>query len=119
MAMVNLVLNECHTTFVASFHAFYPTGQLKWSCLCDLLLSRDEGCEESHGSDRLLSAVLASLCSPMIKLRATCPILTEYETETNLRPSPADNASLSTLRPGDLFRYPILIDYMTQKLKVC
>ena len=39
--MVVVVLDECHKTFVSCFHAFYPTGQLKWSCLCDLLLSRD------------------------------------------------------------------------------
>lgn len=31
------VLNECHITFRACFHAFYPTGNLKWLCLCDLL----------------------------------------------------------------------------------
>lgn len=31
------VLNECHATFRACFHAFYPTGHLKWWCLCDLL----------------------------------------------------------------------------------
>lgn len=39
--MVVSVLDECHKTFVSCFHAFYPTGQLKWACLCDLLLSRD------------------------------------------------------------------------------
>lgn len=39
--MVGAVMEECHKTFVSCFHAFYPTGQLKWACLCDLLLSRD------------------------------------------------------------------------------
>ncbi|RXG68996.1 E3 ubiquitin-protein ligase MYCBP2 [Armadillidium vulgare] len=115
--MMAVVLEECHNTFVSSFHAFYPTGQLKWSCLCDLLLSRDEGCEESHASDRLLSAVLASLCSPTVKLRATCPILTDHEAELAQRPSPADNAALSTLQPGDLYRYPILVEHMTYKIQ--
>ena len=31
------ILMECHETFRACFHAFYPTGNLKWLCLCDLL----------------------------------------------------------------------------------
>lgn len=35
--MLNSVLDECHTTFVSCFHAFYPTSYLKWTCLCDLL----------------------------------------------------------------------------------
>jgi len=40
------ILVECHTTFTACFHAFYPTNNLKWSCLCDLLASSDP---VSHG----------------------------------------------------------------------
>lgn len=35
--MMNSILEECHNTFVACFHAFYPTAYLKWTCLCDLL----------------------------------------------------------------------------------
>jgi len=35
------ILAECHTTFTACFHAFYPTNNLKWSCLCELLSSAD------------------------------------------------------------------------------
>lgn len=35
--MMNSILEECHGTFVACFHAFYPTSYLKWTCLCDLL----------------------------------------------------------------------------------
>lgn len=35
--MMNGILEECHNTFVACFHAFYPTAYLKWNCLCDLL----------------------------------------------------------------------------------
>ena len=31
------IIDECHQTFVASFHAFYPSTHLKWNCLCDLL----------------------------------------------------------------------------------
>ena len=36
--LVEDILNECHLTFRSCFHAFYPTGNLKWLCLCDLLL---------------------------------------------------------------------------------
>lgn len=32
------ILKECHQTFCACFHAFFPTGTLKWHCLCDLLI---------------------------------------------------------------------------------
>ena len=35
------ILNECHLTFRSCFHAFYPTGTLKWLCLCDLLQNLD------------------------------------------------------------------------------
>ena len=35
------ILRECHDTFRSCFHAFYPTGQLKWWCLCDLLLQME------------------------------------------------------------------------------
>jgi len=35
------ILDECHSTFTACFHAFYPTNNLKWSCLCELLALSD------------------------------------------------------------------------------
>lgn len=35
------VLDECHETFLACYHAFYPSSQLKWRGLCDLLLTID------------------------------------------------------------------------------
>ena len=31
------ILDECHMTFTACFHAFYPTNSLKWTCVCELL----------------------------------------------------------------------------------
>ena len=40
-ALREKILDECHTTFTACFHAFYPTNNLKWSCLCELLSSSD------------------------------------------------------------------------------
>lgn len=36
------ILDECHTTFLSCFNAFYPTNLLKWNCLCDLLMKRDK-----------------------------------------------------------------------------
>lgn len=62
--------------------------------------------------------MLASLCAPTVKLRATCPILTDHEAEDAQKPSPADNAALSTLQPGDLYRYPVLVEHMTYKIQV-
>ncbi len=35
--LADRILTECHQTFVACFHAFYPTSGLKWTCLCALL----------------------------------------------------------------------------------
>jgi len=35
------ILDECHSTFTACFHAFYPTNNLKWVCLCELLAASD------------------------------------------------------------------------------
>lgn len=40
--LMNSILEECHNTFVACFHAFYPTTYLKWACLCDLLQEIDK-----------------------------------------------------------------------------
>lgn len=36
------ILDECHTTFMSCFNAFYPTNTLKWNCLCDLLMKKDK-----------------------------------------------------------------------------
>ncbi|KAG8222420.1 hypothetical protein J437_LFUL008417, partial [Ladona fulva] len=76
--MTSSILDECHRTFVACFHAFYPTPALKWTILCHLLSSSAADNKDTGGSpssDRLLSAVLAALCSPSIRLRSTLPLL--------------------------------------------
>lgn len=36
------ILDECHTTFLSCFNAFYPTSTLKWNCLCELLIQKDK-----------------------------------------------------------------------------
>lgn len=42
--LLNEVYDECHTTFVSCYNAFYPTSTLKWNCLCDLLMQMDRVC---------------------------------------------------------------------------
>lgn len=95
------ILDECHTTFMSCFNAFYPTNTLKWNCLCDLLMKKDKviaRCKmtnlkmmESINSStiiqwhclsfqgimhaRLLSAILAGLCNTNVKLKSTFPLL--------------------------------------------
>jgi E3 ubiquitin-protein ligase MYCBP2 len=123
--MAGLLLADAHRTFVSCFHAFYPTGYLKWSCLCNLLASmEDESSSSNHSYDRLLTAVLDALCSPMVKLRNTFPITYSPETETASRCrnlSPAENLSLtaSMIQAGDAVgstssqqRFPILHELM-------
>ena len=72
--MAGLILADAHRSFVSCFHAFYPTGYLKWSCLCNLLASMEDEDAADSSYDRLLTAVLDSLCGPMVKLRNTFPI---------------------------------------------
>ena len=67
--MAESLLKDAHLTFVSCFHAFYPTGGLKWVSLCSLLSNTEE-----RAGDRLLAAVIDSLCNPLIKLRSTFPI---------------------------------------------
>lgn len=47
LKMMNSILDESHNTFVACFHAFYPTAYLKWTCLCDLLTEIENVCNSS------------------------------------------------------------------------
>ena len=36
-SLAKSIVQECHATFTACFHAFFPTASLKWACLCELL----------------------------------------------------------------------------------
>ena len=92
--MAEIIWTDTRDTFVACFHAFYPTGYLKWACVCNLLtMMEDQPSTSQHSEylpsssainyDRLLTAVLASLCNPMIKLRNTFPIT--YSPEADIR----------------------------------
>ena len=42
LSLLEAVLQECHNTFTACFHSFYPTPALQWACLCDLLNCLDQ-----------------------------------------------------------------------------
>ncbi|XP_055618511.1 E3 ubiquitin-protein ligase highwire isoform X2 [Toxorhynchites rutilus septentrionalis] len=114
-SMILDVLDECHTTFVSCFNAFYPTSFLKWSCICNLLAQIDKGILHS----RLLSGVLAGLCDPNINLRSTFSMLSpnvEYKSLT----SPSDNLGFPMLLSTENYQYPILVEqmlYRTQKEK--
>ncbi|XP_046683725.1 E3 ubiquitin-protein ligase MYCBP2 isoform X4 [Homalodisca vitripennis] len=112
------VLEECHQTFVACFHAFYPTAFLKWTALCDLLASMDK----KGDLDRLVSAVVAALCSPTVRLRSTFPISTSPDGDGHnlLRKqlSPSDNSGLPMMPGMDTHHYPILVEQMSYRSQV-
>ncbi|KAM8720838.1 hypothetical protein ACLKA7_006822 [Drosophila subpalustris] len=115
-ALVLEILDECHLSFVACFDAFYPTSSLKWNCLCDLLAQMDRGALHS----RLLSAILAGLCSPTVKLRATFSLLNATGNERQSIISPSDNSGLPMLSSTEAHQYPILVEqmiYRTQQEK--
>ena len=42
LEMAESLMKDAHLTFVSCFHAFYPTGPLKWVALCSLLANIDE-----------------------------------------------------------------------------
>ncbi|XP_017880442.1 E3 ubiquitin-protein ligase MYCBP2-like [Ceratina calcarata] len=118
--MTNSILDECHKTFVACYHAFYPTAYLKWTCLCELLseIDREQG---RSTKDRLLSAVLAALCNPTIRLRCTFPILNNVmDSSDSIKQqlSPSDNTGLLMINSTESHQYPILVEQISYKSQV-
>ncbi|KAH9488940.1 E3 ubiquitin-protein ligase mycbp2 [Bulinus truncatus] len=123
------VLNECHTTFRACFHAFYPTGHLKWWCLCDLLcqmepiLERRGATQQNSpnvvGISRLLAAVMEAMCHPAVKLTAIMPINCEPDAEAVIRrhSMSIDDNTNSLARLGEIHRYPLLASHMTCRME--
>lgn len=109
------ILEECHTTFVSCFNAFFPTSTLKWNILCELLSEADSGV--LHG--RLLSAVIAGLSCPNVNLRKTFSLLTPQR-DTKSIVSPSDNSGLPMLSSIENHIYPVLVEqmiYRTQQEK--
>ncbi|XP_054162987.1 E3 ubiquitin-protein ligase MYCBP2-like [Oppia nitens] len=73
-AFVSQIMDESHETFLSCYHSFYPNGSLRWRALCDLLLNDDNRLSQKFCS-YLLSAMLAALCRPCVRLTQTFPIM--------------------------------------------
>ncbi|KAL1131016.1 hypothetical protein AAG570_012254, partial [Ranatra chinensis] len=121
--LVEAIMKECHRTFVNCFHAFYPTAYLKWTALCDLLTLINKICiqEKCGGVDRLLTAMLASLSLPTVRLRSTFPILspnTDAPDSLKKQLSPSDNSGLPMMPCIDTHHYPILVEQMSYRSQV-
>ncbi|XP_031781072.1 E3 ubiquitin-protein ligase MYCBP2 isoform X6 [Nasonia vitripennis] len=118
--MTGAILDECYKTFVACYHAFYPTAYLKWTSLCELLSEIDKE-QGITSKDRLLSAVLASLCSSSVRLRCTFPILNnvmDCSDSVKRQLSPSDNAGLPMMNSTEAHHYPILVEQISYKSQV-
>ncbi|XP_065845558.1 E3 ubiquitin-protein ligase MYCBP2-like isoform X3 [Oscarella lobularis] len=85
VALKERVINECHRVFLLCFHAFYPTGQLKWLCLSELLQHVDLNVS-SCGVGRLLAAVMDALSSPRVRLSSALPSLSEESFASGFQP---------------------------------
>ncbi|XP_064481849.1 E3 ubiquitin-protein ligase MYCBP2-like [Ornithodoros turicata] len=138
VAMQATLLDECDMAFMSCYHAFYPSTTLKWRGLCDLLLTLGrQPCSSDTGtSDRLLAAVLASLCSPIVRLVSLLPPCLDRDVRpsegtssggANSSPSPETPVSAGgDLVPTDLIvvqdyapdssmLYPVLVDTMNRR----
>ncbi|KAG9492135.1 hypothetical protein GDO78_000574 [Eleutherodactylus coqui] len=111
LSLLEAVLQECHNTFTACFHSFYPTPALQWACLCDLLNCLDQDIQEANfktSSSRLLAAVMSALCHTSVKLTSIFPIA--YDGEVLLR---SMVKQVSTENDTALaHRFPLLVSCM-------
>ncbi|XP_066092496.1 E3 ubiquitin-protein ligase MYCBP2 isoform X10 [Saccopteryx bilineata] len=111
LSLLEAVLQECHNTFTACFHSFYPTPALQWACLCDLLNCLDQDIQEANfktSSSRLLAAVMSALCHTSVKLTSIFPIA--YDGELLLR---SIVKQVSTENDSTLVhRFPLLVAHM-------
>uniref|UniRef100_A0A8C2BF53 RCR-type E3 ubiquitin transferase n=1 Tax=Cyprinus carpio TaxID=7962 RepID=A0A8C2BF53_CYPCA len=111
LTLLEAVLQECHNTFTACFHSFYPTPALQWACLCDLLNCLDQDIQEANfrtSSSRLLAAVMSALCHTSVKLTSILPIA--YDGEVLLR---SLVKQVSTENDSALaHRFPLLVAHM-------
>ncbi|XP_062862093.1 E3 ubiquitin-protein ligase MYCBP2 isoform X11 [Trichomycterus rosablanca] len=111
LTLLEAVLQECHNTFTACFHSFYPTPALQWACLCDLLNCLDQDIQEANfrtSSSRLLAAVMSALCNTSVKLTSILPIA--YDGEVRLcslvkQVSTENDSALA-------YRFPLLVAHM-------
>ncbi|XP_062492909.1 E3 ubiquitin-protein ligase MYCBP2 isoform X5 [Pezoporus occidentalis] len=111
LTLLEAVLQECHNTFTACFHSFYPTPALQWACLCDLLNCLDQDIQEANfktSNSRLLAAVMSALCHTSVKLTSIFPIA--YDGEALLR---SMVKQVSTENDSALaHRFPLLVAHM-------
>lgn len=111
LSLLEAVLQECHNTFTACFHSFYPTPALQWACLCDLLNCLDQDIQEANfktSSSRLLAAVMSALCHTSVKLTSIFPIA--YDGEVLLR---SIVKQVSTENDSTMVhRFPLLVAHM-------
>ncbi|XP_042586710.1 E3 ubiquitin-protein ligase MYCBP2 isoform X5 [Cyprinus carpio] len=111
LTLLEAVLQECHNTFTACFHSFYPTPALQWACLCDLLNCLDQDIQEANfrtSSSRLLAAVMSALCNTSVKLTSVLPIA--YDGEVLLR-SLVKQVSIEN-DSALAHRFPLLVAHM-------
>ena len=110
------ILTECQGAFTSCYHAFYPSANLRWRGLCDLLLpdgssTIDE--EPERTNEHFLSAMFASLSSPLIRLTLTFPI--NMESSTPILSPTFEIASPTGSVDSITIQDPILVEKMTEK----
>lgn len=89
-ALISQIMEECHEAFLSCYHAFYPSNSLRWTSLCELLSKSATDKNPTY----LLSANLAALCSPWIRLTQTLPLF--YNSDNSSLQSPSDAISPSS-----------------------
>ncbi|XP_039221610.1 E3 ubiquitin-protein ligase MYCBP2 isoform X15 [Crotalus tigris] len=111
LSLLEAALQECHNTFTACFHSFYPTPALQWACLCDLLNCLDQDIQEANfktSSSRLLAAVMSALCHTSVKLTSIFPIAYDGEALLCSGIKQANTENDSALA----HRFPLLVAHM-------
>ncbi|KAJ8378390.1 hypothetical protein AAFF_G00242780 [Aldrovandia affinis] len=111
LTLLEAVLRECHNTFTACFHSFYPTPTLQWACLCDLLNCLDQDIQEANfrkSSSRLLAAVMSALCNSSAKLTCILPIAYDGEVLLHSLVKQVRTENDSALA----HRFPLLVAHM-------
>ncbi|XP_025027421.1 E3 ubiquitin-protein ligase MYCBP2 isoform X2 [Python bivittatus] len=111
LSLLEAALQECHNTFTACFHSFYPTPALQWACLCDLLNCLDQDIQEANfktSSSRLLAAVMSALCHTSVKLTSIFPIAYDGEALlcSGIKQASTENDSALA------HRFPLLVAHM-------
>lgn len=66
---------------------------------------------------RLLSAIIAGLCHPNVKLRSTFSLLSSNR-ESKSIVSPSDNSGLPMLLSTENHQYPVLVEQMIYRTQV-